>query len=247
MCKKKAKTVEPMAETKPAEMKEQETEERAVCFACLETSTGWFNLLALEEGRRACPFCASYLAQGEVLAAPPNLSDDMEMLGAWSQFAGQLCHWYINLGGHCRYWKLLLEERALEEVFRWQAACESDAADVPPLDPEMVETALSLWAVYLSGNILESLAPAYELADALENSIHVSRIRKAIRKPALRAVWATWCSAYAADGLTPLKARSHDDNELTSWTNWQQRGLNYWQYMVAMNHAEMEVKAEAEA
>jgi len=68
MCKK---TVEPMTET--AEIKEQETAERAACSVCEQTFYERHGKLQLRFEQAICPFCAVYLGyEPRAALVPPD-------------------------------------------------------------------------------------------------------------------------------------------------------------------------------
>jgi hypothetical protein len=177
------------------------------CLMCESVDFKYHGSIGIRGTALVCPFCAVALNLDLPPVAAAPIDSDMQLLGAWAEFAGEIVQWHLSVSYKYREAKLDLEEHLPEAVTCWALGSIMD-------EDAQAAALVELWPVTAFGRVLRLTEVAVTYADKLQHRPDMTAIRKALAHPQVRCVWLLWLQANADTGAS----------------TWHQRGVKHGKY-----------------
>jgi hypothetical protein len=186
-----------------------EVQERDECEACGYWRPIHGAFLRMAPPFETVPICSFCAAVSDWVTVPevPALDSDYELMGAWSQFSGQVMQFECNLAPKYRVAMIKFEESLPEALQRWIVGSDYDWS-------VQGEAVAAMWQVQAFGRTLKALEPAQAYTERYQQHWAPQTIRTVIARPEVAHVWNLWLAASAAYG------KKRDGDNVTGWHRW---------------------------
>jgi hypothetical protein len=179
-----------------------QAEERTKCSCCEVTTIGGELGEAgytLARGVVLCSFCKLLFPQ---IPVPTVDLSDLELLGAWGEFAEYLRQFHLGVSYRARLARVAFDDLTPDCLQAWLIGSAIESAS------ERKAIAL-LWPLEARRRVLEAIEVAAVLSDDYDHCADLDTLRGIIERDDVYLVWVSWLAANAKNGKAPTQVTGH--------------------------------------